>query len=69
MKKCRDGEAYVLQCNSRDQIINFLKIIEYQHPLLDCMRYKLDLESTLIAKKSDYQKKYPKHDVIIDCYK
>lgn len=68
LKKRKDGEGFVLQCNCRDQIIKFLKIIEYLHPLLDCMRYKLDLKWALLAKKSHYQSNFPKYEIIIDRY-
>lgn len=69
LKKRKDGKGYVLQCNYRDHIIFFLQIIQHQHPLLECMHYKMDLESALISTKARYQIHYPNHEIIIDRYR
>lgn len=65
-KSRKDGHGVVLQCNYRDDIIKFLEIINNNHPLLDCMKHKLDLNYALERSKKTYQKRFPKHDIIID---
>jgi hypothetical protein len=66
MKQRKDGKGFVLQCNYRDEIIKFLKIIEYSHPFLDCMKYKMNLEYAINQKKIQYNLKYPNHEIIVD---
>ncbi len=68
LKQRKDGHGYVLQCNYRDEIIKFLSLIHHENPLLDCMRYKTDLEFALNEKKSHYQSRFPNHEIIIDRY-
>ena len=69
LKTRKDGSGFVLQCNYRDEIIKFLALIKNDHPLLDCMRYKLNLAFALNKKIDVYQNKFPNHQIIVDRYK
>lgn len=68
LKQRKDGYGVVLQCNYRDDIINFLDIIKTSHPLLTCMNYKLDLKTAMLTKKEHYKKLYPNLQIILDRY-
>lgn len=55
LKKRKDGKNYVLGINKQNDIIKFINIVKPYVYMIDCMKYKVDIENRLEVKKQQLQ--------------
>ncbi len=65
LKNWKDGKKSILEISKRDELNLFIEIVKPYVEKIECMEYKINIESKMKEIKKRYVKKFPNKEVIL----